>query len=86
MAERRYSVLLYTAVLTAIAATFGVYKILQNTKAKSQVATRPVVVATKELPMGTALQLEDIEIKQWPIAAIGQSQRFRRRRMRSLIL
>jgi pilus assembly protein CpaB len=70
MAERRYSVLLYTAVLTAIAATYGVYQVIQKTKAKSQVATRPVVVATKELGMGTALSLEDVEVKQWPIAAI----------------
>lgn len=70
MAERRYTVLLYAAVLTAVVATFGVYRVLQNTKAKSQVATRPVVVASKDLPEGASLSGSNVETKQFPVATI----------------
>jgi len=70
MAERRYTVLLYTAVLTAVVATFGVYRVLQSTRAKSQAATRPVVVASKDLPEGTSLSASNLETKPWPVSTI----------------
>src|SRR5690348_14454136 len=70
MAERRYTVLLYAAVLTAVVATFGVYRVLQNTKAKSQIATRPVVVAAKDLTEGASLNGSNVEIKQFPVATV----------------
>jgi pilus assembly protein CpaB len=70
MAERRYSALLYTAVATAILATFGVYRVLQATKAKSQVVTRPVIVASKNLSEGTLLSPSNVEVKQYPVGTI----------------
>ncbi len=70
MAERRYTVLLYTAVLTAVVATFGVYRVLQNAREKSQLKTRPVVVASQDLPEGGSLSTSTVEIKQWPAATI----------------
>lgn len=70
MAERRYSILLYTAVATAVVATFGVYRVLQNTKSKSQVATQTIVVASKDLPQGTNLARENLTAKQWPAATV----------------
>lgn len=70
MAERRYTVLLYTAVLTAVVATFGVYRVLQSTRAKSQAAMRPVVVASKDLPEGTSLSASNLETKPWPASTI----------------
>ena len=41
MAERRYSLVFYAAVLVAAAATYGVYLMLQRTREANRVATGP---------------------------------------------
>ena len=45
MAEKRYTLIFYGAVIVAALATFGVYRVLQATKENARVATQPVVVA-----------------------------------------
>ena len=45
MAERRYTTIFAAALVTAAAATFGIYRVLEATKAQSKIITRPVVVA-----------------------------------------
>jgi pilus assembly protein CpaB len=66
MADRRYSFLLAVAVLTAGAATFGVYRVLENTKANNRVETVPVVVATQDIPEGFAIERIALAVNQWP--------------------
>ncbi len=70
MAGRRYTFVFYMAVLTAAVATFGVYRVLETTKASSRIATRPLVVAAKDLPEGTAIDRTAISVREWPVATI----------------
>jgi len=56
MAERRYTTILFAAVLTALIATFGVYRYLQQAKAATQVAMQPVVVAARDVAEGDKLE------------------------------
>ena len=55
MAGRRYTSVFYVAIAIAALATFGVYRVLENTKASSRIATRPLVVAAKSLPEGSSI-------------------------------
>ena len=70
MAQRRYTIVFYAAVFIAAMATYGVFRVLQAAKMSARVATRPVVVAAKEIPAGAALEKAALEIKQWPSVAI----------------
>ena len=56
MAGRRYTFVFYVAVAIAAIATFGVYRVLENTKASSRIATRPLVVAAALLGRRAAHQ------------------------------
>ena len=70
MAGRRYTFIFYGAVAVAALATFGVYRVLENTKASSRVATRPLVVAAKVIPEGTAIDRASLSVREWPVATI----------------
>jgi len=70
MAGRRYTSVFYVAVIIAALATFGVYRVLENTKASSRVATRPLVVAAKNIPEGTAVDRASISVREWPVATV----------------
>jgi pilus assembly protein CpaB len=70
MAERRYTIVFSAAILTAVAATFGVYRVLQTTKEQSRVPTSHVIVAAKDLPEGTNIEKAMLAVKEWPIAAV----------------
>jgi pilus assembly protein CpaB len=70
MAGRRYTFVFYAAVGIAALATFGVYRVLENTKASSRIATRPLVVAAKNLPEGTAIDRTALSVREWPVATI----------------
>jgi pilus assembly protein CpaB len=69
MADRRFTLVLYVAILTAAAATFGVYRVLQTNAEKNKVPVRPVVVAALDLPEGSVLPKEALQIAEWPVAA-----------------
>lgn len=70
MAETRYSIVLAAALVTAGAATFGVYRVIETTKAQSRALLRPVVVASADLTEGAALDNSNLSVAQWPIATV----------------
>lgn len=70
MINRRYTLVFYAAVATALAATFGVWRALAAARAESRIATRPVLVATRDLPEGSALSLTDVAVNQWPATTV----------------
>ena len=70
MAGRRYTFVFYVAVAIAALATFGVYRVLEQTKASSRVATRPLVVAAKSIPEGTAIDRASLSVREWPVATV----------------
>jgi pilus assembly protein CpaB len=70
MAGRRYTFVFYVAVGIAAIATFGVYRVLENTKASSRIATRALVVAAKNLPEGSAIDRSALSVREWPVATV----------------
>jgi pilus assembly protein CpaB len=70
MAQRRYTIVFYAAVFIAAMATYGVYRVLDAAKTSARVATKPVVVAAKDIPAGAALEKQSLEVKQWPAVAV----------------
>ncbi len=70
MAERRYTLVFVGAVLVAIAATFGVYRLLQATKESSRVATVAVVVASRDIPEGHGVERAALSTNLWPVQAV----------------
>lgn len=70
MAGRRYTFVFYVAVAIAAVATFGVYRVLETTKASSRIATRPLVVAAKNLAEGSSLDKTSLSVREWPVATI----------------
>ncbi|HEX6533499.1 MAG TPA: Flp pilus assembly protein CpaB [Gemmatimonadaceae bacterium] len=70
MAERRYSLVFYAALLVAVAATYGVYVMLQQTRASARVATAPVVVAMADMPEGATIDRAMVATSQWPVPTI----------------
>lgn len=70
MAQRRYTIIFYAAVFVAAMATYGVFRVLQAAKTSARIATRPVVVATKDIPAGATLDKQALEVKQWPAVAV----------------
>jgi pilus assembly protein CpaB len=70
MAEKRYTLVFATAVVVALVATYGVYKVLQANAARSRVATRAVVIAAVDIPEGGLLDQTSITTTQWPVPTI----------------
>jgi pilus assembly protein CpaB len=65
MAERRYTTIFAAAIVTAAAATFGIYRVLQVTKAEAKITTQPVVVALEDIPEGKSIDRAAVRIAQW---------------------
>jgi len=70
MAERRYTMVLYGALVVAAIATFGAYRMLGSLRDQTRVPTQPVVIATKDLPEGVALDRLALTARNWPIATV----------------
>ena len=66
MAAKRYTLIFYIALVVAVVATFGVYRILEATKASSKIATIPVVVAARDMPEGVTIDRVGLVVAQWP--------------------
>ena len=56
--------------LVALLSTFGVYRVLEKTKANACVVTGRFVVAQKELAEGTAIDQMGVVVAQWPVYTI----------------
>lgn len=70
MAERRYTVVFYGALLVAAVATYGVYRVLEATKASGKIKTRAVVIALADLPEGVSIDRAAVGTSQWPVQTI----------------
>src|SRR5689334_4382595 len=66
MAAKRYTIIFYVALVVAVIATFGVYRVLEATKASSRIATVPVVVANRDMPEGVIVDRVALVVAQWP--------------------
>jgi pilus assembly protein CpaB len=70
MAERRYTIVFYVAVLVAAAATYGVYRAIEQTKENSRVVTAQVVVASQDIPEGHVIDKIALTTGQWPVQTL----------------
>lgn len=70
MAAKRYSVVFYVALIVAIGATYGVYRVIESTKASNRVATAPVVVASRDIAWGEAIDRLAVTVAQWPVSTV----------------
>jgi pilus assembly protein CpaB len=70
MPLNRYSIALAAALVTAGVATFGVFRVIENTRTQNQVVMRPIVVAELDVPEGAALTRSALVVSQWPAAAV----------------
>src|SRR5690349_4531033 len=70
MAAKRYSIVFYAAIIVALMSTFGVYRVLEVTKANARVATAPVVIAQKDLTEGAGIDRMAVTVAQWPVGTI----------------
>jgi len=70
MAAKRYSLVLYVAIVVALAATYGVWRTLEAAKVGSRVATAAVVVASRDIYEGEAIDRIALSVAQWPVATI----------------
>lgn len=70
MAERRYQLVFFSAVAVALAATVGVYRVLEKTKESSRVVTQPVVVAAQDVAEGMRVERLALSIVDWPANAV----------------
>ena len=66
----RYKYVFWGALVVAALATFGVYRFLQANAAPKQMATRPVVVANKDIPEGASVTRESLALVSWPLASV----------------
>ncbi len=70
MAERRYTMVLYGALLVAGVATYGAYRMLGSMRDQSRVPTRSVVVVTKDVPEGVVFDRVALATNQWPVTSV----------------
>jgi pilus assembly protein CpaB len=70
MAERRYTLVFAAALATAAAATFGVWRVLDNTRQEARIPTRAIVVAARDMPEGSPLDAAALTVRQWPAATV----------------
>ena len=67
MPSSNYRLVLYSAVVVAALATMGAYKAIDAMRGGGAAGrTRPVVVATREVPEGQVLEASVLALRQWP--------------------
>lgn len=70
MAERRYTLVFLAAVVVALGATYGVYRVLDQTRESSKIPTQAVVVAAQDIPEGGRIERVAVVVNEWPIATV----------------
>ena len=65
----RYKLVFWGAILVAAAATFGAYRLLAA-NSRAEVATRPVVVANRDIPQGVSIDRIALSTVQMPMQAV----------------
>ena len=66
----RYKIVFWGALAVAIIATFGAYRYLAANSGPLKVETRPVVVASRDIPEGSAIDRTALVLAAWPLQAI----------------
>lgn len=66
MAERRFTLIFYLAIVVAAFATYGVWRVLEANQASGRIKTIPVVIATADLPEGALIDEDAVTVSQWP--------------------
>ena len=66
----RYKYVLWGAILVAAAATFGAYKLLAANSGSGRIVTRPVVVASRDIPEGSSIDRVALATVQWPVNTV----------------
>jgi pilus assembly protein CpaB len=77
MRRRRTLIVLLLAILSGTVAAVSAFRYLQDRPTPliantTTVETRPVVVAARPIPLGTSVTEEDLEVIDWPAAALPQ--------------
>ena len=71
MARIRIFLVLVLALTAGGAFAFGTYRYIQQVPAQGEgIATKPVIVAAVNLPLGAELRPEDLRIVEWPAKAV----------------
>jgi pilus assembly protein CpaB len=65
----RYKLVFWGAIIVAAAATFGAYRLLAA-NSRAELTTRPVVVASRDIPEGVAIDRIALQVAQWPVQAV----------------
>jgi pilus assembly protein CpaB len=70
MAAKRYSVFFYVALVVAAIATYGVYRAIESAKAGTRIATKPVVVAARDMTEGEIIDRVALAVAEWPVSTV----------------
>lgn len=70
MAANRYSVVFVGAIVVAAAATYAVFRTVEQSKASSRIATVPVVVASQDIGEGVIIDRVMLAVAQWPAPTV----------------
>lgn len=70
MAANRYSVVFVGAIIVAAAATYAVFRTVEQSRASSRIATVPVVVASQDVAEGVILDRMMLAVAQWPAPTV----------------
>ncbi len=70
MAANRYSVVFVGAIFVAAAATYAVFRTVEQSKASARIATVPVVVASSDIGEGVIIDRMALSVAQWPAPTV----------------
>lgn len=65
----RTALVLMVALVAALAASYVAFGVMQRMAAASAGAVSPVVVAAREIPLGTLITADHVRVVQWPVAS-----------------
>lgn len=68
--QRRYVKIYALAVIVAVGAIVGVYRVLNTPESLNKIITRPVVVALWDIPEGRAIERASVGIQQYPVTTV----------------
>src|SRR6478672_1300426 len=66
----RYKWVFWGAIVVAAMATFGAYKLLAANSSAGKLVTQPVVVASRDIPEGAAIDRIALTTKAYPVEMV----------------
>jgi pilus assembly protein CpaB len=70
MAANRYSLVFVGAIVVAAAATYAVFRTVEQSKASARIATVPVVVASQDIGEGVIIDRMMLAVAEWPAPTV----------------